>query len=142
MATSSKGYEDRLQPGEVSRIMAAQSLAKSQEAENVVENTSGLHPLGVAVLVEPYEPERKKGLIELPPSVGERTTMVENRAIVIEVGPLAGKNDLEKDTPRAAVGDLVFITRYAGFMAIGPKDDKVYRLVNDRDIFCRIEKGV
>jgi co-chaperonin GroES (HSP10) len=68
--------------------------------------------------------------------------MVENRAIVIEVGPLAWKNDLEKDTPRAAVGDLVFITRYAGFMAIGPKDDKVYRLVNDRDIFCRIEKGV
>lgn len=104
-----------------------------------VVNTSGFHPLGVAVLVEPYEPEVKKSIIALPPSVSERTTMVESRARVVEIGPCAWHDE---PSPRAKPGDLVYITKFAGWMGISQKDGKVYRLINDRDIFCSIEEGV
>jgi co-chaperonin GroES (HSP10) len=99
-------------------------------------NKSGLKPLGHAVLVEPYEPEVKKSVIELPDTVKERTAMVETRAIVIDVGPMAWEDEKR---PRAKVGDKVLISQFAGTMAKGVADGKTYRLVNDRDIFCRIE---
>src|SRR2546421_11595873 len=101
-----------------------------------VKNTSGLEPLGVAVLVEPYEPEVKKSTIVLPETAKERATMVECRAIVIAVGPNAWHDE---PCPRAKPGDKVYITRFAGNMVVGPKDGKSYRLINDRDCFCKIE---
>jgi co-chaperonin GroES (HSP10) len=100
-------------------------------------NKSGLKPLGRAVLVEPYEPEVKKSMIELPAAVKERTSMVETRAIVIEVGPAAWEDE---SSPRATAGDKVLISKFAGVMAIGIKDSKPYRIVNDRDIYCRLEE--
>jgi len=115
-----------------------------------MENKSGLSPRGVAVLVKAYEPERKAGLIEIPDAVQGRMSMLENRAVVVAIGPSAWKDEgfwktyffgffrrwIQVD--RAAVGEKVFITKFAGFMAKGPADDKMYRLVNDRDIFCAI----
>jgi co-chaperonin GroES (HSP10) len=100
------------------------------------ENKSGLRPLGVAVLVQEYTPERKGSLIEIPENVKDRVAMVENRARVIDVGPAAWHDE---PSPRAKPGDKVLITKFAGFMAKGPLDGKLYRLVNDRDIFCGIE---
>jgi len=100
-----------------------------------MENKSGLKPLGVAVLIKPYEPERKGGQIVLPDAVAGRNAMVDNRAVVVEVGPNAWHDE---STPRAAAGDKVLITKFAGFMAKGPLDDETYRLVNDRDIFCAL----
>jgi co-chaperonin GroES (HSP10) len=100
-------------------------------------NNSGLKPLGKAVLVEPYEPEIKKGLIVIPDTVRERTIMVETRCVVIEVGPACW--DDEK-VPRAKPGDKVLITKFAGVMAQGTLDGKQYRFVNDRDIFAGIAK--
>ena len=100
-------------------------------------NKSGLKPVGHAVLVEPYEPEIKKSLIELPSQVKERTAMVETRAIVVDVGPAAWEDE---KVPRANIGDKVFITKFAGVMAVGIADGKQYRLINDRDIFCRLEE--
>jgi co-chaperonin GroES (HSP10) len=103
-------------------------------------NKSGLKPLGKAVLIEPYEPEIKKSIIELPQQVQERTRMVETRAIVIEAGPSAW---VEEAQPRAKPGDRVLISKFAGVM-ISPEmteDGKSYRLVNDMDIFCQIEVG-
>ena len=102
-----------------------------------MENKSGLIPLGRAVLVEPYEPEIKKSTIVMPDSVKERTAMVETRAVVVAVGPACW--DDESD-PRAIPGDIVLIAKFAGVMAKGINDGKAYRLVNDRDIFCRIEE--
>lgn len=102
-----------------------------------MENTSGLAPLGRAVLVEHYEPERVGALIVMPDSVKVRTMMVEQRAIVVEVGPEAWKDESK---PRAKPGDLVLISSMAGYMAEGTADGKQYRLVNDRDIFARITK--
>src|ERR1035437_7760896 len=100
-----------------------------------MNNPSGLIPLGHAVLIQPYEPEIRQGLIQLPDSVRMTTTMLEQRATVIAVGDCAW--DDEK-SPRAKPGDKVIVTKFAGYMAQGPLDNVQYRLVNDRDIFARI----
>ena len=102
----------------------------------MLENKSGLKPLGHAVLIEPYEPEIKKSVIVMPETVKERSAMVETRAIVIEVGSEAWADESK---PRAKAGDKVLISKFAGAMATGTKDNKTYRLVNDRDIYCAIE---
>ena len=100
-----------------------------------MENQSGLEPLGVAVLIKTYEPERKGAQIVLPESVQGRMAMVDSRAIVVAVGPSAWHDE---PVPRAKVGDKVLVTKFAGFMAKGPQDGEMYRLVNDRDLFCAI----
>jgi len=99
------------------------------------ENTSGLEPRGVAVLIQSYEPERKGALIELPDSVKGRMDMVDVRATVIAIGPHAW---FDEGSPRAAVGEHVMVTKFAGTLVKGTADGKMYRLVNDRDIFCAI----
>mgnify|MGYP003342615423 CR=1 FL=1 len=99
-----------------------------------MKNESGLAPLGRAVLIEHYEPEKKGSLIELPDMVKDRTLMVEQRAVVIECGPGCWPDE----PPRAKVGDRVLISKMAGYLAIGPADGKRYRFVNDRDIFAAI----
>lgn len=104
--------------------------------ESPMRNESGLHPLGVAVLVAPYEPQKKNSLIVMPDTVKERNLMVEMRAVVVEVGPVAW---YDEKLPRAKPGDHVMITKYAGHMVVGTRDGKQYRLVNDRDIFCGLE---
>lgn len=100
-----------------------------------MENNSGLAPRGVAVLIKPYEPERKGAQIVIPDNVQGRMAMVDSRAIVVAVGPSAWHDE---PTPRAAVGDKVLVSKFSGFMAKGPQDGEIYRLVNDRDIFCAI----
>ena len=107
--------------------------------EDIFENTSGLVPLGRAVLVAPYEIELRQGLIQLPDSVKGRDMMIEQRATVIAVGDSAW--DDEK-APRAKPGDKVLVTKFAGYMAVGTNDKKQYRLINDRDIFARIDAEV
>ena len=103
-----------------------------------MENTSGITPLGHAVLVAPYEPEIQQGLIQLPDSVRSRTQLVEQRAVVIAVGSCAWDDE---PTPRAIPGDCILMTKFAGYMAVGPGDGKQYRLINDRDVFARISAG-
>lgn len=100
-------------------------------------NKSGLTPVGQAVLVEPYEPEKtvKSTLIHIPETARERLTMAEQRAVVVEVGPEAWKDEKQ---PRAVAGDRVMISAYAGILTTGPSDGKQYRVVNARDIFLRI----
>ena len=102
-----------------------------------MRNRSGLEPVGQAVLVEPYEPEKtvKSTLIEIPKSARERLTMAEQRATVIAIGSEAWKDE---SCPRAKVGDRVMISAYAGILTEGPKDGKSYRVVNAKDIFLRI----
>ena len=101
-----------------------------------MENTSGLAPLGRAVLIVHYEPEKKDSLIEIPDFVQDRTLMVEQRAIVVEIGPACWPDE----PARAQPGDKVLIAKMSGYMATSPVDGKRYRLVNDRDIFCKITK--
>lgn len=106
-----------------------------------MNNLSGLRPVGVAVLLKSYEPERKGALIEIPDQVKGRMVMVDHRAIVVEVGVNAWHDE---PSPRCAAGDRVLVTKFAGFFATGPADGRQYRIVNDRDIFTVIthEEGV
>lgn len=99
-----------------------------------MKNTSGLKPLGRAVLVMPYEPEKTSSVIAIPDFVQERSMAVDTRAIVVECG--AG---VWPDEPhRAKPGDKVLIAKMSGFVAKGTADGKLYRFVNDRDIFAAI----
>lgn len=101
-----------------------------------MENTSGLEPLGRAVLVRTVEIEEvKASTIVIPESVKKTSAVMEQRAVVIAVGPAAWEDEKVK---RAEPGDKVIITYLAGYVARGPKDGRMYRLVNDRDIFCKI----
>jgi co-chaperonin GroES (HSP10) len=97
-------------------------------------NPSGVRPLGRAVLVEYYEPERRDTVIYVPESVRKGETLVEQRAIVVEIGVACWPDE----PPRAKVGDRVLIARMSGYALTGPADGKLYRIVNDRDIFAQI----
>lgn len=99
-------------------------------------NKSGIKPLGRAVLVKPYTPERKAGMIVLPDEVLARDQMIEIRAVVIEVGKYAWHDEPE---PRASAGQKVLISKFAGHMVVGTADGQQYRLINDRDVFAQIE---
>ena len=99
------------------------------------DNKSGLVPLGRAVLIEPYEPEIKQGIIEIPAAIKARGAMLEDRAVVVAIGPSAW---IDEKGPRARVGDKVLVSRFSGYMATGTMDRKQYRFVNDRDIFAGI----
>jgi co-chaperonin GroES (HSP10) len=98
------------------------------------QNTSGLAPLGRAVLVEPYEAATKSDTIVILESTKERQASLETRALVIEVGPACWPDE----PARAKAGDRVLLANMAGVAATGPKDGRRYRFVNDRDIFAAI----
>ena len=99
-------------------------------------NTSGISPLGVGVLVEYYEPERAKSLIIVPETVRKGEVLLEQRAVVIENGPLVGEAE---GCVRAKPGERVLIAAFAGYALKGPADGRLYRIVNERDIFARID---
>lgn len=109
---------------------------EDQMAVDEYPNPSGLSPLGHAVLVRTYEPEIRSGLIQIPDHVKSQMQSVEQRCVVVAVGPHAWKDE---DSPRAIPGDRVLVTKYAGWVTNQTKDGQTYRLVNDRDIFCRID---
>lgn len=101
-------------------------------------NSSGLLPRGRAVLIKPYEPAKKNGLIVIPESASINMQSVEQRAVVVAVGSSCWIDEKE---PRANPGDHVLVSAYAGYMAKGPSDNEQYRFVNDRDIFAVIDGG-
>lgn len=101
-----------------------------------MKNESGLRPTGRAVLIRPYEPERLSSIIELPDTVKASTAIVEQRAVIIELGRTCWHDEPE---PRAKIGDKVLVSKFTGHMAVGTRDGKQYRFVNDRDIFAIIE---
>lgn len=109
---------------------------KFREDTKVFRNPSGLRALGHAVLVLPYEPEIKSSVLVIPDTVGDRTKMYETRATVVNIGSEAW---CEESAPRAAPGDKVLISRFAGVLVRGTADGQLYRMINDRDIFCQIE---
>ena len=102
------------------------------------KNSSGLEPQGHAVLLRMVEVEGlRPTVIAIPAHVRQNAAIMEQRALVIAVGREAW---IDEKTPRAAPGDRVIITKLAGYITEGPADGKLYRLVNDRDIFCKITK--
>ena len=103
---------------------------------NQLVNSSGLKPLGRAVLVKPYEPEKKNSLIAIPDSVQARLLMVDTRVVVVECGDHCWPDE----PPRARPGDKVIISAMSGATVKGTADGETYRVVNDRDIYIQITK--
>jgi co-chaperonin GroES (HSP10) len=101
-----------------------------------VKNESGLRPLGRAILLEHYEPERKESMIVIPENVKDRTVLLEQRATVVELGSHCYPDEPQRCYP----GDRVLISRMAGYVCHGPADGKRYVMVNDRDVFAQIVK--
>jgi len=100
-----------------------------------MKNTSGLKPLGRAVLMQPYGVEEKtQGGLFLPESVRVKDQLAEQRAVVVEIGP----NAWPGEPPRCKVGDKILFSKWAGHQCTGPDDGQVYRVVNDNDIFMQI----
>lgn len=99
-----------------------------------VENTSGIIPLGRAVLLKPVE-EQLSSVIAIPDSVTDRQVMLDTKMMVIAVGPEAWREERE---PRALPGDVVLVSKYSGHVAKGD-DGKSYRLVNAVDVFAGIK---
>lgn len=99
---------------------------------------SGLRPLGVAVLCEPYDPEAATRSIIIPESAKQGMKSLETKARIVAIGDLAWKDE---PFPRAKVGDLVLLANYSGILVTGPKDGVIYRMVNDRDIYCEFEES-
>lgn len=99
-----------------------------------MKNNSGLRPLGRAVLVKLYEPPTKM-VIALPDFVKEKSLLIEQQAVVVAVGPMCWP----EEPARAQPGDRVLISKFAGYMARGTKDEEWYRIVNDNDIFAGVE---
>lgn len=99
-----------------------------------VSNPSGVEPLGRAVLVEYYEPERKNSSIIIPETVVDRVNAVEQRARIVAIGAACWPDEPQ----RADIGDYVYISKMAGYHLRGPADGKAYRMVNDRDIFAKL----
>lgn len=113
-------------------LMNTAMLARPLQAR---ENTSGLEPLGRAILVEPWEPQRKASLIALPESVQDNERVLDVKVRIVEIGPIAW---MEEPQPRAAVGDVVYVAKMSGFVVRRGADGKPYRFVNDRDVFARV----
>jgi co-chaperonin GroES (HSP10) len=93
-------------------------------------NTSGLVPVEYKILIEPEEVEQKStGGIILAPTTTEKEKMAQVRGRLIAVGGNAFEDWLP---PIPKVGDQVWYAKYAGYVVKG-KDDKEYRLANDKD---------
>lgn len=120
---------------DIERHQTLESAAWHEHRQKM--NTSGLVPLGHAVLVRPYEPEIQVGKIHIPDNVRLTMQSLDQRAEVIAVGPLAWNGE----EARAKPGDRVLVTKFAGFVAgtTLTKDGQTYRIINDRDVFCRID---
>jgi co-chaperonin GroES (HSP10) len=74
-------------------------------------------------------------VIAIPDHVRALELMREMRATVVQVGAAAWRDE----PPRAEAGDHVLVGRFCGAIVKGPKDGNLYRIVNDKDIFCQIE---
>jgi co-chaperonin GroES (HSP10) len=86
------------------------------------------------VLVKYYTPERKESLIFIPETVRKGEVLLEQRAVVVEIGPHCWPNE----PARAKPGDRVMIAGFTGQALKGPADGELYRMVNDLDIFAKI----
>ena len=53
---------------------------------------------------------------------------------MVELGPECYPDEKARCTP----GDVVFVAKMSGFVAQGPRDGRMYRLVNDRDVFAKV----
>lgn len=87
------------------------------------------------MLLKMRELRKKGGLIEIPESALATGAAIDQFGTVVAVGSECW---LDERKPRAVAGDTVVVTKFAGWVTRGPADNELYRMVNDRDVFCRV----
>lgn len=96
-----------------------------------------LEPLGHRVLIDPhFESAKTDWGFEMVGDSIERQRSATETGTVLAIGPTAWQNEGLGFTPWCNVGDEVYFAKYAHKVV---KDgDKIYFIVNDEDIQCKI----
>lgn len=98
-----------------------------------MQNTSGIEPVDVRLLVQPDAPrEQSKGGVFIPEATKDKEKFASVRATVIAVGENVGL-DWGSTARKPAAGDRVLMAQYAGTNVQGD-DDGEYRIINDADV--------
>jgi chaperonin GroES len=131
---------------------------KMSEAVDLVQDP-GIYPYLDRVLVKPDPIEDKtEGGIIIAPQIAEQHQQAQATGTLISIGPDAFIHsrtevfDSEGRIKEVRVerykhetcpkpGDRVQFAKYGGLVNIGA-DGEEYRILNDRDITCRVEAGV
>lgn len=103
----------------------------------MITNSSGIHPVGVSILVkpDPVEQTTASGIVISTNSEHAREEMRQTDALVIEIAEHAYYDE----TPRCKVGDRIIMAAYAGMVRKG-NDGDTYRLIKDNDVVALLEK--
>ena len=100
-------------------------------------NTSGIHPKGHRILIQPdaVEQTTDSGIILSVGVQTDRERLAQLKGTVIEVGNSAWHDQPE---PWAQVGDHIIFGKYSGLIYDGA-DDVEYRIINDLDIVAVVD---
>lgn len=102
----------------------------------MLENESGIHPKGWAILVKPLEiEETTEGGIVIAKRTLEKEQAAQSQGILIDKGSFAWNDEQE---PRAEIGEMVVFSRYKGEVLAG-NDGANYRIINDKDVIAVID---
>lgn len=114
-------------------------MTMNQGGSGIQEEASGLIPLGHAVLLKMRDLRLPGGKIFVPDGVRESGAAIDQFGTVVAVGSECWRDEAK---PRAVPGDVVVVTKFAGWVTRGPGDQELYRMVNDRDVFCKVKAEV
>lgn len=102
------------------------------------KNESGIQPVDNRVLVESIKTEEiTKGGIVLTSETTDKENRAHTKARLIAKGYQAFEDITDPDF-RPKEGSIVLTARYAGALFLG-KDEKEYRLINDKDIVAVLD---
>lgn len=103
----------------------------------MIENKSGIKPVGVSILVKPdaVEQTTESGIVLSTHSEHAREEMRQTDALVIEIAEHAYYDE----SPRCKIGDRIIMAAYAGMVRKG-NDGETYRLIKDNDVVAILKK--
>lgn len=102
-----------------------------------MENTSGLAPVDLRILVKPEEPVTKIGSIHVPDSVSEKQKYAGTTATFVAAGSNAF-TEWGSAARKPEPGDKVLFAQYSGARHKGA-DGSDYVVMNDKDLLAVIE---
>ena len=105
-----------------------------------MENTSGLVPVDLRILVKPDEPKRKIGNIYVPDSAVDKAKYAGTRAVLVAAGSNAF-GDWGEQAEKPKPGDHILFAQYTGAREKGA-DGEDYIVMNDKDVLAIAPEGV
>jgi len=110
------------------------------EAEEYLDNTSGIRPVEDKVLLLPdMIREETSGGLHKPEVVLAQEQLAQVRALLVAVG---GNCFEDWDEPVPKVGDRLMVCKYAGILDIPGADGMKYQISTDRDITALLDEDL